>query len=88
MSNINLKHMALQNGQRVRIIIDPPNGVIVEGVVKVVQDVPGKRVGIELDHFTDYAHSLDGLVEEKTDPVRKITIGKGWWTLEENLEIL
>jgi hypothetical protein len=54
----------------------------------VIQEEPGKKVGVELDHFTDFAHSLDGLVEEKVDPVRGITIGKGWWTLEENLEIL
>jgi hypothetical protein len=74
--------------QRVRIIIDPPGGAACEGIVRVIQDVPGKMVGVELDHFTDYAHSLDQLVEEKVDPVRGITIGKGWWTLEENLEIL
>lgn len=74
--------------QRVRIIIGPPGGAACEGIVRVIQDVPGKKVGIELDNFTDYAHSLDGLVEEKVDPVRGITVGKGWWTLEENLEIL
>jgi hypothetical protein len=45
-------------------------------------------VGVELDNFTDYAHSLDQRVEEKVDPVRGITVGKGWWTLEEDLEIL
>ncbi len=78
----------LQLEQRVKIIIDPPNGIPTEGIVRVIQDEPGKMVGIELDHFTDYAHSLDGRVEEKIDPVRGITIGKGWWTLEENLEIL
>lgn len=78
----------LQLEQRVKIIIDPPNGVPIEGIVRVIQEEPGKTIGIELDHFTDYAHSLDGLVEEKTDPVRGITLGKGWWTLEENLEIL
>lgn len=78
----------LQTGQRVKIIIDPPNGQPAEGIVRVIQDEPGKMVGVELDHFTDYAHSLDGRVEEKTDPVRGITLGKGWWTLEENLEIL
>lgn len=78
----------LQLEQRVKIIIDPPNGIPTEGIVRVIQDEPGKMVGVELDHFTDYAHSLDGVVEEKIDPVRGITIGKGWWTLEENLEIL
>ena len=45
-------------------------------------------VGVELDHFVDYGHSLDQLVKERTDPVRGITVGTGWWTLEENLEIL
>ncbi len=78
----------LQLEQRVKIIIDPPNGIPTEGIVRVIQDEPGKMVGVELDHFTDFAHSLDGVVEEKVDPVRGITIGKGWWTLEENLEIL
>jgi hypothetical protein len=78
----------LQLEQRIKIIIDPPNGIPTEGIVRVIQDEPGKMIGIELDHFTDYAHSLDGRVEEKIDPVRGITIGKGWWTLEENLEIL
>lgn len=86
--------MALKNGQtlalgqRVRVVIDPPNGVACEGIVRVIQEEPGKRVGIELDRLTDYAHSLDQRVEERTDPVRGITIGKGWWTLEENIEIL
>jgi len=82
------KSQKLTLGQKVKIIIDPPNGTPVEGIVRVIQDKPGKEVGVELEHFTDYAHSLDGKVEEKVDPVRGITIGKGWWTLEENLEIL
>ncbi len=78
----------LSIGQRVRIIIDPPGGETAEGIIRVIQDEPGKRVGVELDHFTDYAHSLDQLLEERTDPVRGITVGKGWWTLAENIEIL
>jgi hypothetical protein len=78
----------LSEGARVRIIIGPPGGVAVEGIVRVIQDVPGKMVGVELDNFADLAHSLDGMVDEKVDPVRGITVGKGWWTLEENLEIL
>ena len=80
--------MAPQVGQRVKIIIDPPNATACEGTIRVLSEAPGKKVGVELDHFTDYAHSLDGKVEEKIDPVRKITIGKGWWTLPENVEIL
>ncbi len=78
----------LTTGQKVKIIIDPPGGVPTEGIVKVVQNVPGKTLGIELEHFTDYAHSLDKLVEEKTDPTRGITVGKGWWTREDNVEII
>ena len=74
-STINSK---LKVGQRVRITIDTPTGVPVDGVIRVIQDVPGKKIGVELDKFTNYAHSLDRLVEE----------GKGWWTLEENLKVL
>ena len=80
--------MALTIGQRVKIIIEPPNGVPAEGIIRVIGEVPGKKVGVELDRFTEYAHSLDGIVAEKTDPIRRITLGKGWWTVEENLEIL
>lgn len=80
--------MELKQGDRVRVVIDPPNGVVCEGTVKVVQDVPGKKVGVELDRLTDRCHSLDGLVEERTDEVRGITVGKGWWSLPENLEVV
>ena len=73
---------------RVRIIIDPPGGIPIEGIVRIIQDEPGKKIGVELDHFSDFAHSLDQRVEERTDPVRGITVGKGWWTIEDNLEIL
>lgn len=82
------RNQQLNIGQRVRVIIDPPGGTPVESVVRVIQDEPGKKVGVELDHLTDGAHSLDGQVEERTDPVRGITVGKGWWTVAENLEIL
>ena len=82
------ENLKLALGQRVKIIIDPPGGIPVEGIVRVIQGIPGKKVGVELNHFTDYAHSLDKRIEEKTDPVRGITVGKGWWTLEENLEIV
>lgn len=83
-----LKDKKILLEQRVRIIIDPPGGIPTTGVVRVIQDEPGKKIGVELDHFTDFAHSLDQRVDEKTDPVRGITVGKGWWTLPENLEIL
>lgn len=80
--------LKLSVGQKVNIIIDPPSGTPVEGVVKIIQDTPGKKIGVELVHFTDYAHSLDNQVEEKIDSVRGITVGKGWWTTPENVEIL
>ncbi len=69
---------SLKTGQRVRILVDTPAGVPVDGIIRVIQDVPGKKIGVELDKFTNYAHSLDRLVEE----------GKGWWTLEENIKVL
>lgn len=79
----------LRIGQRVRIVIDPPGqSSLAEGTIRVIQEEPGKKVGVELDRLTDYAHSLDGLVEERVDSVRNITVGKGWWTLEEYVEII
>jgi hypothetical protein len=81
--------MPLRIGQRVRIIIDPPGqAAMADGTVRVIQEEPGKKVGVELDRFADYAHSLDGLVEERVDTNRNITVGKGWWTKEENVEVI
>ena len=34
----------LELGQRVKIIIDPPNGEAAEGIVRVIQEEPGKKV--------------------------------------------
>lgn len=80
---------SLTIGAKIRIIIDPPNGTPLNGVVKILQDnVPGKKVGVELDNYCDYAHSLDQTVSEKTDPIRGITVGRGWWTTADNVEIL
>lgn len=79
---------AFKEGDRVRIVVDPPGGVMTTGTVKVVQDVVGKSLGVELDQFTEGCHSLDGLVEEKVDETRGITVGKGWWTLPYNLELI
>lgn len=80
----------LKVGDRVRVLIDTPEGQPVEGTVAVVQDVPGKQVGVELDNYALYGHSLDGKTAdaEKTDPGTGVTFGKGWWTLEDNLEVL
>ncbi len=80
--------MELEIGQRVRIIIAPPGNSPVEGSIRVIQDVPGKKLGVELDNFVDYGHSLDGIVEERVDEARGIVVGKGYWTLPSNIEII
>lgn len=80
----------LTAGDRVRLLIDTPEGTPLEGTVRVVQDKPGKKVGVEFDNYVATGHSLDGELsdKEKSDPVTGVTYGKGWWTLEENLEVL
>lgn len=78
----------ITKGTRVRIVIDPPNGQAAEGTVVVLGKEPGKAVGVELDRLTDRCHSLDGLVEERVDETRGVTVGKGYWTLPENVEVL
>lgn len=80
----------LKVGDRVRILIDTPGGEPLDGTVKVVQDTPGKKVGVELDNYAATGHSLDGQTEapEKNDPTTGVNYGKGWWTLEENVEVL
>lgn len=80
----------LNVGDRVRVLVDTPQGEPVDGVVAVVQDVPGKYVGVELDHFIATGHSLDGAIadKEKTDPETGVNYGRGWWTLSNNVEVL
>lgn len=80
----------LKVGDRVRLLIDTPQGEPVEGTVRVVQDTPGKKVGVEFDNYVATGHSLDGKLDdkEKTDNATGVTYGKGWWTLEDNLEVL
>lgn len=84
--------MALEIGQRVRILIDSPTGEPVEGMVAVYSpnNRSGKKVGVELDHFALNGHTLDGKVneDEKVDPATGARYGKGWWTLEDNVEVI
>lgn len=72
-------------GDRVTIVTGSPENAPCNGTVRVVQDVPGKKIGVELDAFTLYAHSLDGLVEEREQGEGLPVVGKGWWVNEENL---
>lgn len=82
----------LKEGQRVRILIGGPMDQTVEGTVRVVQDVPGKQVGVELDNYAETAHTLDGLLSDsaplKIDPSGKRSFGKGWFTTDEHVEAL
>ncbi len=79
--------MAVQEGDRVTILVGTPEGHPVKGTVKVVQDEVGKTIGVELDDYTLYAHSLDGLVDEREQGDGLPVVGKGWWTKEEDVEV-
>ena len=79
--------MALQEGDRVTILVDTPEGHPVKGTVRVVQEEAGKQVGVELDDYTIYGHSLDGLVDEREQGNGLPVVGKGWWTTEDNVDV-
>ncbi len=77
----------VKEGDRVTILVNTPQNVPVKGTVRVVQDEPGKKIGVELDEYTAYAHGLDGLVDEREQGDGLPVIGKGWWTLEDNIDV-
>lgn len=80
-----------KEGDRVVIITNTPNSQPVKGTVRVVNDAkenPGQQIGVELDEWTAYAHSLEGVVEEREQGEGEPVIGKGWWARPENLEKL
>lgn len=79
---------SVSEGDRVTVLTDTPEGHPVTGTVRVVQDEAGKRVGVELDDYTVYGHSLDGLVDEREQGDGQPVVGKGWWTTEENVQKL
>lgn len=79
--------MALKEGDRVTILVDTPEGHPVKGTVRVVQEEAGKKVGVELDDYTVYGHSLDGLVDEREQGSGLPVVGKGWWTTEDNVDV-
>lgn len=79
--------MALKVGDRVTILVNTPEGHPVKGTVKVVQKEVGKTVGVELDDYTVYGHSLDGLVDEREQGSGLPVVGKGWWTTEANVDV-
>jgi predicted Abi (CAAX) family protease len=79
--------MALKVGDKVTILVGTPEGHPVSGTVKVVQDEVGKKIGVELDEYTVYAHSLDGLVDEREQGNGLPVVGKGWWTIEDDVVV-
>lgn len=79
---------SVQEGDRVTVLTDTPEGHPVQGTVVVVQDEAGKRVGVELDDYTVYGHSLDGRTDEREQGEGQPVVGKGWWTTEENVQKL
>lgn len=76
-------------GDRVDILADIPHSGYFSGTIKVIQDEPGKKIGVELDRPAINGHSLDGRLEkERVDAVSGSRMGRGWWTVEENLSII
>ena len=82
---------SLAVGDRVTILVNTPEGHPVKGTVRVLnsyEDDPGHQVGVELDDYVSYGHSLEGLVDEREQGGSLPTVGKGWWTLPANVEKL
>ncbi len=79
--------MSVNVGDKVTILVNTPEGHPVHGTVLVVQDEPGKHIGVELDEYALYGHSLDGRVDEREQGGGLPVVGKGWWTREEEVEV-
>ncbi len=74
-------------GQRVRIVKDTPDGTPVEGIVRIVQDVKGKEIGVWMDLPSPNGHALDHQLKSKLlSP--KPTLKLGWWTTKNNIEAI
>lgn len=79
---------SVQEGDRVTVLTGTPEGHPVTGTVRVLQDEAGKKVGVELDDYTLYGHSLDGRVDEREQGADQPVVGRGWWTTEEDVQKL
>lgn len=78
----------LEVGDRVTIVESTPEGRPLKGTVRVLNDAkedPGHQVGVELDDYVVYGHSLEGVVDEREQGGDKPVIGKGWWSRPEYL---
>lgn len=79
-------------GDKVRVLAGIPDGRILSGTVKVVNDPkdnPGQQIGVELDEPIEYGHSLElVLPREVVNPVTNRTVGRGWWAHPEDLDLV
>lgn len=84
------KTPSLKVGDRVTILVNTPENHPIKGTVRVLNSVEedaGHQVGVELDDYTVYGHSLDGIVDEREQGGDQPVVGKGWWTIPEELEV-
>lgn len=80
--------VSFKEGDRVTLLADVPHVGYFKGTIRIVQkDVPGKKIGVELDQPAINGHSLEGTLQpERVDPSTGVRMGRGWWAVEENLE--
>jgi len=70
-------------GDKVQVLVDSP-----QATVAVIQDVPGKQVGVVFSKSVANGHDLDGETTQVVDPETGRRYGKGWYSRPENLEII
>lgn len=76
-------------GDRVRIFTHTLTGEPMDGTIRVLNQEPGKLIGVEFDNSVAWGLSLDGLLdEEKNDPASGVRYGKGMWTHPNHIEKL
>lgn len=75
-------------GDKVQVLVDSPTGEAIEATVAVIQDVPGKQVGVVFSKSVANGHDLDGETTQVVDPETGRRYGKGWYSRPENLEII
>lgn len=82
----------IEVGSRVRLLVGTSDGSIQTGTVRVVNhqgEDPGHQIGVELDEPVRYGHSLElVLPREIVDPDSGVTVGRGWWTHPEYVELI
>lgn len=83
------KKPEFKKGDIVDIVADLPHAGYFRGTIVIIQDEPGKKIGIELERPAMNGHSLDGMTDkERVDPVSGTRMGRGWWAVAENLQLV